>query len=178
LETSRIRSVAGSASSAARVEQARHLLRAGAAGGDQPDRAGADDVGEAERDAGDDRGAAVGAHDQHAGLVRGALEQHLVLDRDAVGEDQHAAAGGDRVGGLGHGVLPGHADDRQRLGVDRQLVEAGTDGAQRDGGCGRGGPLAGSQRGVDGGGRGGEGGVVRGADRDEQLLGRGLLVRG
>ena len=73
-----------------------------------------DDVGEAEGDAGDDRRPAVGAHDQHAGVVRGALERHLVLDRDAVGEDQHAAAGGDRVGGLGDGVGPGHGDDRQR----------------------------------------------------------------
>ena len=138
LETSSTRSVAGSASRAAsasrvaspptasersrpptpstcetpdagRVEQAGDLLRTGAAGGDQPDRPGADDVGEAERDAGDDRRAAVGAHDQDAGVVRGLLERHLVLDRDAVGEDQHAAAGGDRVGGLGDGVLAGHA---------------------------------------------------------------------
>ena len=51
---------------AGHVEQAGDLLRAGAGGGDQPDRPRTDDVGEAERDAGDDRRPAVGAHDQHA----------------------------------------------------------------------------------------------------------------
>ena len=94
---------------AGHVEQAGDLLGAGARRGHQADRPGPDDVGEAEGDAGDDRRPAVGTHDQDAGVVRGALQRHLVLDRDAVGEDQHAAAGRDRVGGLRDGVLTGHA---------------------------------------------------------------------
>ena len=95
LDTTTISSVAGSASSACRawsverplisadrsrpptpstwltpdaglVEQAHHLLRAGAGGGDEADRPGPDGVGEAEPDAADDGRAAVGAHDEQA----------------------------------------------------------------------------------------------------------------
>ena len=99
---------------AGHVEQARDLLGAGAAGRHHPDRSRPDDVGEAQRDAGDDRRPAVGAHHQDAGVVRRPLERHLVLDGDAVGEDEHAPAGGDGVGGFGDGVLAGHRDDRER----------------------------------------------------------------
>ena len=49
----------------------------------------------------------------------------------AVGEDQHALAGGDGVGGLGDGVRPGHADDGQRRTVGGQRVQAGADGPRR-----------------------------------------------
>ena len=101
--------------------------------------------------------------------MRGALERDLVLDGDAVGEDQHAAAGGDRVGGLGDGVLAGDADDRQRGALD--LVERGADGALRDRLRGAGRALPGGQRRVDGGECGGERLLRLGADRDEQLLG-------
>ena len=44
------------------------------------------------------------------------------------------------------------------------------------GGGGAGRALARGQRGVDGGDRGGQRGVVLGPDGDEQLLGRGVLV--
>jgi hypothetical protein len=160
------------------VEQAGDLLGAGARRGDQADRPGADDVGEAERDAGDDRRPAVGAHDEDAGVVGGPLQRDLVLDGDAVGEDQHAAAGGDRVGGLRDGVRAGHRDDRERRRVRGELGQPGADGALRDGGRGAGRPLASGERGVHGGHRRGQGGVVLGPDGDEQLLGRGVLVRG
>jgi hypothetical protein len=105
------------------------------------------------------------------------LQRHLVLDGDAVGEDQHAAAGGDGVGGLGDGVGAGHGDDRQGGGVGPQLVQAGADGAVRNGvgGAGRALPLG--QGGVDGGHRGGERIVVLGADADEQLLRQGVAAR-
>ena len=162
---------------AGHVEQARDLLGAGAAGRHHPDRSRPDDVGEAERDAGDDRRAAVGAHHQDAGVVRRPLERHLVLDRDAVGEDEHAAAGGDGVGGLGDGVLAGHRDDRERrLGLE--LGQAAADGPLRDrvGRAGR--PLALGEGRFDGGDGGGQRLVVLGADPDQQLIGGGALVRG
>jgi hypothetical protein len=101
-----------------------------------------------------------------------------VLDGNPVGEDQHAAAGGDGVGRLGDGVRAGHGDDRQGGVAGRQRLESGADRAVRDGVGAARGALALGQCGVDGGDRGGQRGVVLGADGDEQLLGRGDLVRG
>src|SRR5436189_171176 len=75
---------------------------------------------------------------------------------DAVGENEHAAAGGYRVGGLGDGVRTGHGDDREGRGVRRQVLETRTDGALRNGGGAAGRALPGRQRGVDGGLRGGQ----------------------
>ncbi len=72
------------------VEQAHHLLRAGAGGGDDAHRPGAHDVGEAEGHPCDVGGAAVGPHDEHVGGGRGVLEPHLVVDGDVVGEQHHA----------------------------------------------------------------------------------------
>ena len=95
------------------IEQAHHLLRAGAGRRHHADRTGPHDVGEPEGDATDVGGAAVGAHHQHVGGGRGVLEAQLVVDGDVVGEEHHAQAGGDGVEGLGHGVLTGHRDDGQ-----------------------------------------------------------------
>ena len=58
-----------------------------------------------------------------------------------------------------------------------ELVQAGADRPLRDGVGGAGRALARGQRGVDGGDRGGQRLVVLGPDGDEQLLGRGVLVR-
>ena len=60
------------------VEQARGLLRAGAGGGDDPDRARAHDVREAEPDLAEHRRAAARAHHQQPELRAAALELDLV----------------------------------------------------------------------------------------------------
>ena len=90
---------------AGRVEQAHHLLGAGAGRRDDAHRSGPHDVGEAERDPADVGRAAVGAHDEHVGGGRGVLEPHLVLDGHVVGEQHHRQPRRDGVEGLGHRVL-------------------------------------------------------------------------
>jgi hypothetical protein len=98
--------------------------------------------------------------------VRGLLQRDLVLDGHPVGEDQHAAAGGDRVRRLRDRVLPGDADDGQR-GAVGEFIEPGADRALRDDSGGAGRPLAGREGGVHGRDRGSEGTLVLRADRNQ-----------
>ena len=157
------------------VEQAHHLLRAGAGRRDDADRPGAHDVGEAEGDTGDVRGAAVGPHDEHVGGGRGVLEPHLVVDGDVVGEQHHAQPRRDGVEGLGDGVLARHRDDRE--------VGAGAGGGRAEGA--RGDLVVTAAARVAGAPQRGEGlgdrrqpgiqpGGVVGTDRDDEVVGAGL----
>ena len=90
------------------VEQAGHLLRPGARGRHDADRAGPQHVREAERHPVEHRGAAVRSHHQQPALRGQRLEPHLVLDRDVVGEAHDVQPAPQRLLGDDRRVRPGH----------------------------------------------------------------------
>ena len=114
------------------VEQARHLLRPGARGRDDADRAGPQHVREAERHPVEHRGAAVRSHHQQPPPRGQRLEPHLVLDRDVVGEAHDVQPAPQRLLGDERRVRSGHRHgDHGRPGSARRCPRRSSAGALR-----------------------------------------------
>ena len=94
------------------MDETRDLLKARPGRGDQPDVSTPHPVREAEAHAIDEARPALRTHHEEPTGRRALLERDLVGQRDAVAEQEHVEARGERLVGLGRGMGAGHRDER------------------------------------------------------------------